>query len=119
LAERTGFCGDDVDGGSAVVGDTAYLPCLHGVLAIRVSLSPPSIAVLWQTRTGSGGPPIVAGGLVWTISQSGHLFALDPATGAQVEDLSIGSVANHFPTPSVGHGLVLAPGADKVFAFGP
>jgi len=117
LAARAGVCGDDVSGGSAVVGSTAYLPCLRGVLAIRESLSPPSITVLWQTPTGSGGSPIVAGGLVWTISQSGRLFALDPATGASVEDLSVGSMANHFPTPSVGDGLVLAPAADQVVAF--
>jgi outer membrane protein assembly factor BamB len=118
LTERTGFCGGSVDGGSAVSGDTAYLPCLHGVLAIRVSLSPPSITVLWQTPTGSGGPPILAGGLVWTISQSGRLYALDRATGSVVEDLNIGPVANHFPTLSVSGGLVLAPGADQVIAFG-
>jgi polyvinyl alcohol dehydrogenase (cytochrome) len=119
LAERTGICGNDVDGGAAVAGSTAYLPCLDGIVAVRVRLSPPSIAVLWQTSTGSGGPPILAGGLVWTISQSGHLFALDPATGSATESFDIGSVANHFPTPSVGAGLVLAPAADQVVAFGP
>jgi outer membrane protein assembly factor BamB len=118
LIEKTGFCGGNVDGGSAVDGNIAYLPCLHGILAIRVSLSPPSINVLWQTPTGSGGPPIVAGGLVWTISQSGHLFALNPATGAATEDLSIGTVVNHFPTPSVVDGVVLAPASDQVIAFG-
>jgi polyvinyl alcohol dehydrogenase (cytochrome) len=118
LAERTGICGGNVDGGTAVVGNTAYLPCFQGIEAMRVKLSPPSIAVLWQTSTGSGGPPIVAGGLVWTISQSGRLFALNPATGAAIESFDIGSVANHFPTPSVGAGLVLAPAADQVVAFG-
>ena len=117
LTERTGICGGNVDGGSAVSGDTAYLPCLHGVLAIRVSLSPPSITVLWQTSTGAGGPPILAGGFIWTISQSGHLYALDRAKGSVVEDLGIGPVANHFPTPSVSGGLVLAPAADQVIAF--
>jgi len=118
LTERTGICGSGPYGGSAVVGKTAYLPCLSGVLAIRISLSPPSIAILWQTSTGSGGPPIVAGGLVWTISQSGHLYALNPATGSAIEDLPIGPVANHFPTPAVADGLVLAPTADRVIAFG-
>jgi outer membrane protein assembly factor BamB len=87
-------------------------------LAIRVSLSPPSITVLWQTPTESGGPPILAGGLVWTISQSGKLFALNPATGAAVEDMNIGPVANHFPTPSAGDGLIFAPAADQVIALG-
>jgi outer membrane protein assembly factor BamB len=118
LTEKTGICGGNVDGGSAVDGDTAYLPCLHGILAIRVSLSPPSITVLWQTPTESGGPPILAGGLVWTISQSGKLFALNPATGAAVEDMNIGPVANHFPTPSAGDGLIFAPAADQVIALG-
>ena len=62
-------------------------------------------------------PPILAGGLVWVIDQSGHLDSLDPSTGAITQQLSIGSVANHFPTASVGDGVLLAPAANTVVAF--
>ncbi len=64
-----------------------------------------------------GGPPIVAAGLVWTIGQNGTLYGLDPATGKVRQQASIGAVANHFPTPSVGDGLLLAPAANQVVAF--
>jgi len=109
-------CGDDIDGGSAVVGTTVYLPCRSGIVAVAVTASPPGLRLLWSSGTG-GGPPIVAGGLVWTIGQDGTLFGLDPATGALRRQAAIGAPANHFPTPSVGDGLLLAPSAQQVVAF--
>jgi outer membrane protein assembly factor BamB len=109
-------CSDDIDGGVAVVGMTAYLPCLSGIIAVRATSSPPALHLLWSSGTG-GGPPIVAGGLVWTIGQNGVLYGLDPATGKVRQQVTIGAPANHFPTPSVADGLLLAPSADNVVAF--
>jgi len=117
LDEIPAICSDDVSGGAAIVGDVVYLPCLTGVVAVRVTGAPPGLERLWQTPSGSGGPPIVAGGLVWTIDQHGTLFALDPGSGAVTQQFSLGAEANHFPTPSVGDGMVLAPSADQVHAF--
>jgi outer membrane protein assembly factor BamB len=112
----TGVCGNDIDGGSAVVGTTAYLPCVDGPAAVRVTTSPASLRVLWNAKVG-GGPPIYAAGLVWTIGQNGILYGLNPKTGAVRQQASIGAVANHFPTPSVGDSLLLAPSATRVVAF--
>ena len=109
-------CSDDIDGGSAVVGDTVYLPCLSGTVAVRVGSSTPSLRLLWSAKVG-GGPPIVAAGLVWTIGQNGELYGLDPDTGEVRQQASVGEQANHFPTPSVGDGLLLAPSADRVVAY--
>ena len=109
-------CGDDIDGGAAVAGTTAYLPCLSGIIAVRATRSPAAVRLLWRSGTG-GGPPIIAAGLVWTIGQNGTLYGLDPATGQVRQQASIGAVANHFATPSVGAGLLLAPAADQVVAF--
>ncbi|HEX9541241.1 MAG TPA: PQQ-binding-like beta-propeller repeat protein [Streptosporangiaceae bacterium] len=109
-------CGGDMDGGDAVVGMTVYLPCLTGISAVRVARSPAASRLLWSTGTG-GGPPIVAAGLVWTLAQSGSLYGLDPATGRVRQQTSIGTPANHFPTPSVGDGLLLAASANQVVAF--
>ena len=64
-----------------------------------------------------GGPPIVAAGLVWTIGQGGTLYGLNPSTGTTRQHAAIGSPANHFPTPGVGDGLLLAASAQKVVAF--
>jgi outer membrane protein assembly factor BamB len=59
----------------------------------------------------------VAAGRVWTIGASGVLYGLDPGTGQVRQQASIGGLANHFPTPSVGAGLLLAPSASHVVAF--
>jgi outer membrane protein assembly factor BamB len=115
-AALASICSQDVDGGSATVGTTVYLPCLSGTVALRVDPSPPSLRVLWSSGLG-GGPPIVAAGLVWTIAQNGDLYGLDPDTGTARQQASIGVASNHFPTPSVGDGLLLATGADQVVAF--
>jgi polyvinyl alcohol dehydrogenase (cytochrome) len=112
----TGACGNDIDGGSAVIGTTVFLPCVNGPVAVRATKSPASLRVLWNAKVG-GGPPIYAAGLVWTIGQDGILFGLNPATGAVRQQASIGAVANHFPTPSVGDSLLLAPTANRVVAF--
>ena len=109
-------CDADIDGGVAVSGTTVFLPCLTGIIAVRASSSPPRLRLLWRTRTG-GGPPIVAAGLVWTIGQDGKLYGLDPATGKTRRQASIGVPANHFPTPGVGDGLLLAACAQNVVAF--
>jgi outer membrane protein assembly factor BamB len=109
-------CQDDIEGGVAVVGTTVYLPCLSGIIAVRASSAPASLRVLWSSGVG-GGPPIVAAGLVWTIGSDGTLSGLDPATGAVRQQATIGAPANHFPTPSVGAGLLLTPASDRVVAF--
>jgi outer membrane protein assembly factor BamB len=109
-------CQDDIDGGAAVVGLTVYLPCLSGTVAVRVTASPPGLRLLWNSGKG-GGPPIVAAGLVWTIGHDGTLYGLDPHTGQVRQQASIGAPANHFPTPSIGDGLLLAPSANQVVAL--
>ena len=115
-ADLGAACGDDIDGGAAVVGTTAYLPCLSGIIAVRATSSPPALHLLWSSGTG-GGPPVVAAGLVWTMGQNGTLYGLDPATGQVRQQAAIGVPANHFPTPSVADGLLIAAAADTVVAF--
>ena len=109
-------CDADIDGGSAVVGTTVFLPCTSGIVAVRATSSPPGLQLLWSSGTG-GGPPIVAAGLVWTIGPDGVLYGLDPATGRVRQQVAIGRPANHFPTPSVADGLLLAACAQNVVAF--
>ena len=78
--------------------------------------APPSLRILWRSRRG-GGPPIVAAGRVWTIGSDGILYGLDPSTGAVAQRASVGVSSNHFPTASVGGGLLLVPTDDRVVAF--
>ena len=109
-------CTSDIDGGTAVVGTTVYLPCLSGIIAVGVTQSPAALHIEWDARVG-GGPPIVAGGLIWTISQTGTLYGLDATTGKVQQQATIGVPANHFPTPSAGDGYLLATNAQHVVAF--
>jgi outer membrane protein assembly factor BamB len=109
-------CSQDIDGGVAVQGTTVYLPCTSGIIAVQAVKSPAAVHLLWSSGTG-GGPAIVAAGLVWTIGRNGVLYGLNPATGKVAQQTSIGVPANHFPTPSVADGLLLAPSADQVVAF--
>ncbi len=115
-ATRAGACGDDIDGGAVVLGLTVVLPCLSGPVAVRVSTAPASVSVRWRAAVG-GGPPIAAAGLVWTIGNDGVLYGLDPSSGAVRTHAPIGAIANHFPTPGVGAGLLLAAATRQVVAF--
>ena len=109
-AELSPVCSTNIDGGSAHIGMIAYLPCTSGVIAVKATRSPARLHLLW-TAPVAGGPPIVAGGLVWTFGQNGHLYGLDPATGEVRQQAEVGTPANHFPTPGIGAGLMLVPGA--------
>ncbi len=113
------ICQGDVDGGTAVAGATAYLPCGSGLVAVTTSVSPhPAVKVLWPSFGASGGPPVVGGRYLYTESaSSGNLYVVRRGTGHEVQQLSLGSVADHFPTPTVADGLVLAISADRVHAF--
>jgi outer membrane protein assembly factor BamB len=105
-------CGSTADGGDAVSGTVVYVPCQSGIQAIQTT----PLGSMWQTSSGAHGPPITAGGLVWSIGGS-HLYGLNPANGQVIEQVSIGGQANHFPTPSVADGLLLVPTTDQVEAF--
>jgi hypothetical protein len=115
-AQLDDACGTVMDGGLAVDGSTVYLPCLSGPIAVQTTDSPAGLRLLWSASVG-GGPPIVAGGLVWTIGSNGVLYGLNPTSGAVEDHATIGAPANHFPTPSVGAGLLLAPTAQRVVAI--
>ncbi len=111
------MCSGDPDGGRALEGSVVYVPCPNGVTAVKVSTKAPYLKQLWTDNDGAGGGPIIADGLVWTIGGDNAVHGLDPANGDQVVSIPFGAYVNHFPTPSVGDGLLLLPGADKVFAF--
>jgi outer membrane protein assembly factor BamB len=110
-------CSGDPDGGHAVNGSVVYIPCPNGVTAIKVSAKAPHLKLLWTANDGASGAPIIAGGLLWTIGHDNAVHGLNLASGKQVVSIPFDGSANHFPTPSVGDGLLLVPGTDQVFAF--
>lgn len=116
VASLESSCPQEIIGGSAVRGRTVYLPCLGGISAVRVGPTSPLLHLLWSSSHG-GGPPIVAGRLVWTIGADGVLYGLSESAGALRQRATLGVAANHFPTPSVGGGLLVATSTDRVIAF--
>ena len=109
-------CSGDPDGGHAVDGSVVYIPCPNGITAVKVSTKAPYLKQLWTDNDGAASSPIIADGLVWTIGGTA-VHGLNPANGKEVVSIAFGGYANHFPTPSVGDGLLLLPGTDQVFAF--
>jgi hypothetical protein len=110
-------CSGDPDGGHAVMGSVVYIPCPNGMTAIKVSGTAPHLKRLWTDNDDAASSPIVADGLVWTIGRDNAVHGLNPANGKQVVSIPFGAFANHFPTPSVGDGLLLLPATDQVVAF--
>ena len=90
-------CGDDIDGGLAIDGSIVYLPCLDGPIAVLASDSPAGLRLLWSASVG-GGPPILAGGLVWTIGSNG-----DPLRPRPVDRSGLGAGDHRCPGQPLPH----------------
>jgi polyvinyl alcohol dehydrogenase (cytochrome) len=90
-------------GGSAVSGDTVYVPCPDGVRAVRVDArGQPTIR--WKAAVQAAGSPVLGGGALWVIDyDGGTLYALDPATGTVRQQADVGT-APHFASPTLAGG---------------
>jgi outer membrane protein assembly factor BamB len=104
-------------GGTASRPPLLYVPCLDGLVALRVASGPaPSFRVAWRSARFNAGPPIIAGGAVWTLDQeSGTLLALDPVNGRERGRIHVGPAA-HFAAPSAAGGLILIAAGRQVTA---
>jgi outer membrane protein assembly factor BamB len=102
-------------GGLAYAGGTVYVPCTSGVVAVRVGAR--SLSVAWRGPGFRAGPPIVAGGLVWTVDlDGGQLTALTTGAGRVSFRAALGSPPQ-FSTPSESGGRVYVSGGKRVLAF--
>ena len=106
-------CSGGAFGGLAYRASIVYVPCTNGLHALRVSGN--SFTELWHAGT-SAGPPILAGGVVWSIDNDAVLHGYNAATGAPATDVDLGSVT-HFPTPAAGGGRLFVPADSQVIAF--
>jgi outer membrane protein assembly factor BamB len=108
-------CGGGAFGGLAYMAPLLFVPCTDGLVALRFNGD--SFATAWKSDAFNAGPPIVAGGAVWTIDiDSATLFALAPDGGRVLATQSLGSVT-HFATPSAGAGRLFAAADTEVIAF--
>ena len=106
---------DAAFGGLAYAGGTVYVPCTNGLFAVRAGSH--SLSRAWRGPGFRAGPPIVAGGLVWTIDlDSGQLFGLSAGSGRVVFRAAIGSPPQ-FSTPSESGGRLYVSGGRRLVAF--
>jgi outer membrane protein assembly factor BamB len=108
-------------GASLYTAGVIYVPCSGGLAALTLSLAAsPSFSALpgWAAPTAASGPPILAGGLVWSTGwrSSGILYGLDPATGVVRFQTTLGSF-DHFATPSAGGGRLFVAVGSKLTAL--
>jgi hypothetical protein len=103
-------------GGNAYHPPYLYVPCTDGIVALRVDPVAATFTVAWRGPGVFAGPPIVAGGLVWSVGRDGNLYGLDPATGATATRIALGPVAN-FTTPTAANGRLYVAATDRVRSF--
>jgi outer membrane protein assembly factor BamB len=102
-------------GGLAYAGGKVYVPCTNGLYAVRVGSR--SLSVAWHGPSFRAGPPIVAGGLVWTIDlDGGQLEGLSTGSGRVAFRAGIGSPPQ-FSTPSESGGRLFVSGGRRVLAL--
>jgi len=92
-----------------------YVPCTDGLHALRVSGN--SFSEIWHAGLPWAGPPILSGGVLWTIDTDAVLHGYAADSGAPVTNVDLGSVT-HFATPAAGGGRLFAPADTRVVAFG-
>ena len=108
-------CDTAAFGATAHDGDTVYVPCGDGLAA--VSVAGDHLAVAWRSERFDAGPPIVAGGIVWTVDLGNPaLVGLDPNGGAERVRIELDD-ASHFASPSSAPGCVFVPTRETVTAF--
>jgi outer membrane protein assembly factor BamB len=102
-------------GASAYAAGLVYVPCTDGLVALR--LTSRGFVRAWSGPGFRAGPPIVAGGAVWTVDlDGGTLYALAARTGAERFHADIGSPAQ-FSSPAAAGGSIYVGGGSRVVAF--
>jgi hypothetical protein len=111
---------DAAFGGVAYSAPYLYVPCYDHLEALTVNTgATPSFTKVWSGPSQSNGPPIIAGGLVWTIDWNhSRLFGLFATTGEVRLSVALPLTPMHFATPSSGDGLVFVPDGSEILAYG-
>ncbi|MFZ1996620.1 MAG: PQQ-binding-like beta-propeller repeat protein, partial [Solirubrobacteraceae bacterium] len=97
-----------------------YVPCSGGLTAVSLAGNSQSFTAApgFSAPAGASGPPIFAGGLVWSTGwRATHvLYGLDPGTGGVRFQENMGGF-DHFATPSAGGGRLFVAAGSEVSAL--
>jgi len=102
-------------GGNAYSSPNVFVPCTDGL--VELHLSQKTFSTAWHVSGFDAGPPIVTGGVVWTVDISNAtLLGLSVSTGHRAYSFPLSSVV-HFCGPGAGDGRVFVAGAAVVYSF--
>ncbi|HEX4865423.1 MAG TPA: PQQ-binding-like beta-propeller repeat protein [Acidimicrobiales bacterium] len=102
-------------GGTAVDGDNVYLSCYDGLYALGIPTSGKA-TVRWAVTGIRPGPPIIAGGTVWTVDRGGALRGYSENDGTKRYSDPV-AVAGSFPTLSASGGSLFVTDGTRIIAF--
>ncbi len=90
-------------GTAAVNGGTIYEPCAdHGLAAVAVNASTRRIHVSWYGPSSAHGSPAIGGGAIWIPdSKDGILFAINPANGHVLRQVTLNATLARFSSVSL------------------
>ena len=110
--------------GGAAFGGTAYappyvfVPRTNGLVALHIDGAGPSFKVAWSDPRFYAGPPVVAGGSVWTVDiGSGTLYGFSVDNGEVLARIPLGPVM-HFTTPTLSQGKILVAANRQIISLG-
>ncbi len=104
-------------GGTAYDPPHLYAACRDGLAAVRIDDAEPSLTVAWRGPRFDAGPPIIAGGIVWSVDVgSGDLYGFDATNGSTRVREALGPVV-HFTTPAADSGHLFVAATRQVIAF--
>ena len=110
--------GSAIFGGTAYVYPDVYLACNSSgslqALTVNSGTPPLGFTTHWTAGGFTPGPPIVEGGLIWTVAINGSaLYAFDMA-GNRVVNVPLSSGVRHFSTPSADGDWIFVPQSTSV-----
>jgi len=102
-------------GGTAYSSPYLFVPCTNGLVELKVSGG--AFTTAWTTLGFDAGPPIVTGGVVWTVDiSSATLLGYSVSSGTQAYSFPLGSVV-HFTGPASGDGRIFVAATDRIMSF--
>ena len=114
---------------ASATSGTLYITCLgsglHAIAVNELNAPEPQLSELpgWSVPGEAIGPPIYAGGLIWSThwnntveEEGGVLYGIDPRTGEVKVQEELGAF-EHFATPAAGGGRLFVANNDRVTAL--
>ena len=90
-------------GGGIYVGGVIYVTCSDGIQALSLDTQAKTFAPLgsWHVTSGAIGPPIAAGGLIWSAGwHDGTLYATQPEPPATSRSRRTSGALTTSPRPA-------------------